>query len=299
MPTVSVVMASYNHAQYIGQAIEGVLGQTFSDLELIIIDDGSKDVSQEIIKTYARKDSRVQYVFHAFNQGIAQTVNDGLERARGLYVGLTSSDDVWLPSKLEKQIAVLKEDPDVIVWTNGGLIDECGNHLDGDFFKYARKRHENLKLSGNIFLDLVAGNYIASQSLLFSHKVLEKHRFNKKFKYLNDYIFCLDLASNYDYHFIDENLFYYRRHRSNTTSNQSLRWVRDGVLAYVYIAKNYNSRLPVTARAKNYFILAKLLEKLNHQKLAKKYYYRAWTSWPFKKKYRSALWRVYRRTKFL
>lgn len=259
MPEVSVVMLSYNHERYIAEAIESVLRQTFEDLELIIVDDASTDNSQQIIQTYAQNDPRVKYVFHTQNEGIAKTSNDGLVRVSGRYVALASSDDVWVENKIEKQMVAIKKFPHHIIWGNGQLIDQNGQDLGIDFCCFVDPHHRRRHKSGNIFSDLIKGNYISSQTLLFEKEVLSFFRFNEHFKYLNDYIFCLDLASQYPFYFMDDCLFKYRRHPSNTTQTNKKVWQRDRILSQIYILKKYSPRMKLKEKSRTNFFLGKFL----------------------------------------
>jgi glycosyltransferase involved in cell wall biosynthesis len=90
MVLVSVIMASYNHEKYLPEAIESVLDQTSPDLELVIVDDASKDSSREIVEAYQKRDCRVRAFFHEKNRGIAITANDALEAATGQYISLSA-----------------------------------------------------------------------------------------------------------------------------------------------------------------------------------------------------------------
>src|ERR1017187_3510016 len=118
-------MTSYNHEKYISESIESVLNQSFTDFELLIVDDCSKDSSPLIIENYRRNEVRIRAFFHRKNQGIAKTLNELLNAAQGKYVAFTSSDDVWLPSKLEKQLAILeKADSSLVVWSEAEIIND-------------------------------------------------------------------------------------------------------------------------------------------------------------------------------
>src|SRR5512138_3857716 len=123
MVLVSVSMLSYNHEKYLAEAIESVLNQTIEDLELIIVDDGSKDNSRQLIKEYSAKDPRVKPIFHERNFGIPRGANDCLKNATGEYFGFIGSDDLWLPSKIEKQLKVIEKNPEKIVWSEGQIIN--------------------------------------------------------------------------------------------------------------------------------------------------------------------------------
>jgi len=113
MPTVSVVIPTFNRSDVIENAIESVLGQTYRDYELIVVDDGSTDNTCDILKPYA---TQIKY-FRQNNRGASAAQNKGIELAKGQWVSILASDDVWLPTKLEKQINAVK--------TLGGGIGAC------------------------------------------------------------------------------------------------------------------------------------------------------------------------------
>ncbi|MBA7530747.1 UDP-Glc:alpha-D-GlcNAc-diphosphoundecaprenol beta-1,3-glucosyltransferase WfgD [subsurface metagenome] len=100
-PLISVVMPTYNHGRFIGDAINSVLNQTYRNLELIIIDNFSEDNTEKIVTSY--KDDRIKYLKFKNNGVIASSRNYGIKHSRGEYIAFLDSDDVWLPEKLEKQ----------------------------------------------------------------------------------------------------------------------------------------------------------------------------------------------------
>ena len=106
---VSIIMPAYNSERYIEEAIKSVICQTYKEWELFVIDDGSTDSTAALVEAVALKDSRVKLVRLKFNQGVAAARNKGLELAKGRYIAFLDSDDLWLPQKLEKQIAFMDE----------------------------------------------------------------------------------------------------------------------------------------------------------------------------------------------
>lgn len=134
MPKVSVILTSFNHAKYICEAIDSVLNQTFTDFELIIVDDASNDGSWEIIKGYS--DARVKKIRSKTSGKINRELNRVIsELAAGEYVAIHHSDDVWELDKLEKQVAFLDENPIVgAVFTWAQVIDENSINVEGDWF---------------------------------------------------------------------------------------------------------------------------------------------------------------------
>src|SRR4051812_39209032 len=106
MPVVSIIMPAYNVAPYIGDAIRSALAQTYTDFELIVVDDGSKDDTAALAREFARTDRRVRLVQQA-NRGLAGARNTALRAATGEFFALLDSDDIWEPSFLAEQLAVL------------------------------------------------------------------------------------------------------------------------------------------------------------------------------------------------
>ena len=112
-PLVSVVMPVYNSEKYVAESIESILGQTCSDIELIIVDDGSQDRSAEVIREYEGRDDRVRLLRQDCNMGVATARNRGIEDANGEFLALMDSDDISLPTRLEKQLRFLQENPEI------------------------------------------------------------------------------------------------------------------------------------------------------------------------------------------
>jgi len=100
-PTISVIIPTYNRANFIDVAIKSVLNQSYQDFEIIIVDDGSTDNTEEIVKNF--NDFRINYFFHKFNQGISAARNTGIKACQGKYIAFLDSDDEWLPEKLDKK----------------------------------------------------------------------------------------------------------------------------------------------------------------------------------------------------
>ena len=116
MPKISVVTASYNYENYIKETIESVLAQTYTDWEMIIVDDGSKDNSVEVIKSYCEKDSRIELYQHenAVNKGLVETVKLGIEKASGEWLVFLESDDTITPDYMEVKLDALSNHPELV-----------------------------------------------------------------------------------------------------------------------------------------------------------------------------------------
>jgi len=128
--TVSVVIPTYNRAHVVGRAIRSVLNQIYQDFEIIVVDDGSTDNTEEVVNCF--NDPRICYIRHEQNKGGSAARNTGISMARGKYIAFLDSDDEWLPSKLEKQVKQLDEAPACVglsytgYWVIRGGITELG-----------------------------------------------------------------------------------------------------------------------------------------------------------------------------
>ena len=125
-PFCSVVIPVYNGEKYITEAIRSALAQTFVDIEVIVVDDGSSDSSRAIINEIAQKDSRVVPLFMPKNGGVCEARNAGVARARGEWVAFLDADDCWLPQKLERQFAALRETSATLCCTGAWFVSSDG-----------------------------------------------------------------------------------------------------------------------------------------------------------------------------
>lgn len=130
-PKVSVLMAVYNAEDFLAEAMESILNQTFKDFEFIIIDDGSTDSSKKIIRNYS--DPRIRLISRK-NKGFVFSLNEGIELARGKYIARMDADDISDPTRIEKQVKFLDKNRDIaMVGTSFSLVDEKGNLIDHSY----------------------------------------------------------------------------------------------------------------------------------------------------------------------
>jgi len=230
MPLVSVFMKSFNHESFISEAIESVLNQDFEDLELIVVDDASTDKSRALIEDHANRDARIRMIFHEENSGITTVVNDGINAAEGKFIAQIDSDDVWVSDKIRKQLAVLERNENLIVWSEGEVIDQHGYPL-GKSFSELIKSTSKVK-SGGLFQTLLTGNYIFGSSLMYKKANLDGLRYDARLLYNNDYKFILELAHKYEFYYIAEPLAKYRLHGKNTLVGSGAEATRRRRVAY-------------------------------------------------------------------
>ncbi len=264
---VSCIMPSYNHEMYIGKAIESVLVQSMGDFELIIVDDGSKDNSRDVIERYEVEDHRIRTVYHSRNFGIARTMNDGIDKAKGKFVAFIDSDDLWTESKLERQLSLLKKNENLILWSEGELIDGKDNKFGEGFVKLFGA--ENKRKSGNILKDLFLYNFIFGSSLILKRESAAKIRFNHVLKYLNDYLFVVELAEHFTYYFIKEPLSKYRIHGKNSVSRDQENWYKDYILIRQIFLRKYRNEMSRSTKAYNLFEIARNYALLKRMKEAR------------------------------
>ena len=128
-PQITVLMPMYNGERYVGAAIESILGQTFDDFELLVMDDGSDDSSPSIVRDYAARDRRIRIVSRE-NRGLVATLNEGLERARGTYLARMDCDDLSVPERLQTQLDFMRAHPDyALCGSNAHIINRRGRLL--------------------------------------------------------------------------------------------------------------------------------------------------------------------------
>jgi glycosyltransferase involved in cell wall biosynthesis len=133
MPTVSVIIPSYNHERFVKECIQSVLKQTFQDFEIIITDDGSSDRTVEIIENF--KDPRIKLFRHIKNKGASVATNNCISNSNGKYIAMLSSDDAWYLEKLEVQVQYLDEHPEIAaVFGKPEWVDESGNPIKEKYF---------------------------------------------------------------------------------------------------------------------------------------------------------------------
>ena len=149
---VSVIMPTYNCGKFIGETIESIQAQTYSDWEIIIVDDCSKDDTKSIVDAYMEKDSRIKYHCLETNSGAAVARTTAMRLAEGEYMAFCDSDDLWMPDKLERQLAFMKENNYAFSCTAYEQIDEESNSL-GRVIKTVKKTNYN-----RLLLDCPVGN---------------------------------------------------------------------------------------------------------------------------------------------
>jgi glycosyltransferase involved in cell wall biosynthesis len=209
MPKVSVVIPAYNAMQYLPETVDSVLRQSFTDFELLIIDDGSLDNIKEW--TFNLPDKRVKLISQT-NQGLSSARNTGIVNSNGEYIAFLDADDLWEETKLEKQVNYLNEQPQVgLIHTWMLLIDEQSQPTGKIMKSYAE---------GKIWQQLLEKNIIACPSVMVRRRCFATvGLFDKDLRSIEDWDMWIRIAVFYPFAVIKEPLAYYRQLPNSMSKN--------------------------------------------------------------------------------
>lgn len=209
MPQVSIITPTYNCARFIEETIKSVQAQTFTDWEMIISDDCSTDNTKEVISPYLASDSRIKYICNDKNSGAAITRNNALRIATGRWIAFLDSDDLWAPTKLEKQISFMIEYDINFSYTNYSEIDENGNLLG--IVVTGPKKISKFGMYAYCWPGCLTVMYNSEYVGLVQIDDIKKN---------NDYALWLKVIKKADCFLLDDNLAKYRK-RTGSISNHS------------------------------------------------------------------------------
>lgn len=211
-PKVSVIMACYNSATFLEEAIKSIMGQTFTDFEFIIVDDASTDGTSEIIRSYSTKDPRIVLRRLDINNGPANARNIAIDASRGKWIANLDSDDVALPNRLELQIAFAESNPDIVLLGAGCTeIDASGSSLKT--FKYPLIHRQLVKRLERL------GAFFPHSSCLY--KTINLNRvggFNTRFVRSQDTDLCLRLSEVGRIACLSQPLIKLRKHQASISN---------------------------------------------------------------------------------
>jgi len=213
-PLVSICVPSYNHAQYLPATLDSALAQTYPNVEIIVLDDGSTDDSLKIAREYETKfPDKIKVYTHAggANRGISRTVNAAFAYSKGKYWMGLPSDDILYPDKIEKQVAFLEKNPALgFVYCCVDYIDSDGKPVSGRFGKDITADEDPLK-------SMILENFIPGMAILARREAIERVGEHDADLIYSDWDFWVRLFSMYRGGFIPESLIGYRVHDYNTS----------------------------------------------------------------------------------
>lgn len=231
-PLISVVMPAYNHERFVGAAIESVLTQTLCDLELIIVNDGSCDGTERVIRTF--DDPRIRY-YRQENQGAHAAINFGVSLARGRYLAIINSDDVYQEMRLERLKGVLDQSGARLAFSDLTVTDEELQPLPAGYpmVGWFERIKEGYRQSKSLLQSLLSGNWVVTTSNLFLDTAFAREIGPfADFRYAHDYDFVLRALTSCGEDVIaycDEKLLLYRLHQSNTVKENFINLQRETV----------------------------------------------------------------------
>jgi glycosyltransferase involved in cell wall biosynthesis len=263
-PLVSVILPTYNRADTLGRSVSSVLEQTFDDLELIIVDDGSTDSTAVVVKKFL--DIRIRYLRLASNRGASAARNAGIQQARGYYVAFQDSDDRWLPEKLERQLALLAEwqGPHHVVYSKYQRFGPSGpGRIVGEPFDRLRLLHHN---------------FIGTPTIIANRECLARAHFDEQLPRRQDWELCLQLMQSCSFHFLDEVLVLSYITPASVTSSRSRLLV-----AYEYILEKHFALIRSSPRAfaNFHYTIGLLYAERAEWSQARPHLIQAAVRWPF------------------
>ena len=238
MPSISIILPIYNAEKYIPKCLDGLLSQTFNDIEVICINDGSKDGSLQILNDYAKQDNRIRVITQD-NSGPARARNTGLENAKGDYIMFCDSDDWFEPDMCEIMLKNIKDTD--IVCCNANVIDEEENlnRIDDSSY-YQNAYHDILKLSNNIICktNFILWNKIFKKAIIDEYKIsFPDGRENDDDCFILQY---MSVANNIN--FIENKLYNYLR-RADSIIGKISNKTSKAIFDKLYISKIYHDFL--------------------------------------------------------
>lgn len=259
MPLVSMIVPCYNHEKYIQETIESIISQTYNNVELIVIDDGSKDNSPSILQELSRKHN-FKFI-HRPNKGLSATLNESIGLSQGKYFSVCASDDILILDKIEKQVNFMENHPKYGM-CYGKIIRFNDNSLE------KKVKIKNAK-SGWIFNDIITAKIsIPAVSTMVKTDIIKDVGKYDEELWIEDWDMWLRIAEKYEIGYMDDYLAYYRQHDTNI-SKQSLKMYKaqKNILAKWKQHKDYLKILEIWEN-KWFYSLSK-----NYKQEAKKYLY--------------------------
>lgn len=283
-PLVSIVITTFNRSKLLARALDSALKQTFNDLEVIVIDDGSTDNTRAMVEIYAKEDPRIKYFFQE-NKGVVGAKNAGIKESHGDYIAFLDSDDIWMPEKLAKQVATLKADKDIgLVYSNARIITNEGAATG----KIYIKTHEKSIATDEYFQRMIIRDFIPLSSIIVRREVFSTcGLIREDFHGSDDYEWLLRLLSNgVKFSYIDEVLMEYRLTHNSDSSDLHLRHKITLRILKIYAQKLQNVSPNYTRQLKKryaqaYYGLGYANYEKNNLKEAREALRNSILNWPF------------------
>jgi glycosyltransferase involved in cell wall biosynthesis len=252
---VSVIIPAFNCGRFLSETLESVFAQSFRDYEIVVVNDGSTDETEEVIRPYQ---SRLIYIVQP-NKGLPAALNAGLKLAKGELIAILDADDIWHPDKLKEQVQLLDKHPQVgLCFTNyttfGGSEPTTSWFADHDalVWKYPHRRvsdHNYLLTGPSVLLDLLTVQALPKpSSLMFRRKCIDRvGYFDESLTFIQDTQICLRIGKHFPFAFTDLCLLH-RRIRENSLA--SIQSDRKYVLEHIHMLEKLGNWIDLTRAEK-------------------------------------------------
>ena len=207
MPKVSILMPVYNAEQYLSQALDSIVSQSFEDWELILINDGSTDRSESIIMDY--DDERIFYIKNPVNLKLIKTLNKGIDYCGGQYIARMDADDICHPDRLKRQVEFLDSHPQVLMCGTAATVLDNSGVKPGNI--------HNLTSDDYLQINLMFSPSFIHPSMMIRTEVLKHNKYDEAYKHVEDYDLWCRIAKLGKVANIDDELLQYRWHDSNVS----------------------------------------------------------------------------------
>ena len=217
MPAVSVIIPTYNRAEFLHLAITSVLNQTFQDFEIIVVDDASEDHTYEVVSNF--RDKRIKYIRHEANKRVAAARNTGVLHASGDYIAFLDDDDEWLSQKLQMQVALLEDSPLIVGGVYTGFVTT--DRSTGQAISQVTP-----KIRGDIYNDLLrGGNFVGTASTIFLRRQCFDRVgfFDENIEFGEEYDLLVRISKEFYFECIPECLVRYWAHENKLSTNVGVR----------------------------------------------------------------------------
>lgn len=284
---VSIIIPTYNRAHLIVRAIKSVLNQTYQDFELIIVDDGSTDNTEDIIRQFQEKDKRIRYIKHDKNKGGSAARNTGVKNSVGKYIAFQDSDDEWLPHKLERQIEIIENTTPQVGIVYSDMLRIFNKNIK---YFYSPIIMPKDKIVYKKALDYGVANIGVGTALIKKICFSKVGIFDEKFPRLIDLEFFIRLSKYYYFYHIKEPLVkYYDTDMAISKNNYSLIVARKLILKKYFMDITKNKKI----LAKHYLLIAESLCINEEIKKGESYFKKAFKVYPNLKKEKKLLYMHY------
>lgn len=254
---VSIIIPSYNREKTIKRAVDSLLQQSYKNIEIIVVDDCSKDNTEDVVKSI--EDGRVSYYKLEKNSGACFARNYGIEKAKGEYIAFQDSDDLWEKDKLKRQIEILEQENFDMCICKTAQIDEETNKIIGTI-------PDNINESRLLtFNEVLEKNCVSTPVIVAKSECVKNVMFDNSMPRFQDWDFALRFLKSYNIYYLNEMLFKQYCQKESITKNP-----KRGIDAYDIIMKKYQEDLQNDKKAlANVYIAYAALKKKNKEKYIK------------------------------